>query len=91
MEFEWDPAKSLRCQIERGFGFSDIVSAFSDPDRMVVPDIRFDYGEDRYQLFGHVRGRLHVIAYTQRGSAIRIIPARKANRRDQRRYDKRPA
>ena len=90
MEFEWDPAKNTRCRMERGFAFSDILPAFVDPNRLVVRDVRFDYGENRYQLFGQVRGGLHVIVYTHRGSAIRIIPARKANHREQQRYDARP-
>ena len=84
MEFEWDPAKSDRCLRQRGFAFADLLPAFSDPGHRVAPDLRFDYGEERYQLYGHVEGRLYVIVFTQRGSAIRIIPARKASSREQR-------
>ena len=38
-----------------------------------------DYGEDRYRLLGTVDGRVYVVVYTVRGSAVRIISARKAN------------
>ena len=36
-------------------------------------DRRWDYGEDRYRLLGAVEGRVFVVIYTMRGSAIRII------------------
>ena len=83
MEFEWDPAKSDRCLRQRGFAFADVLSAFTDPGHLIEADIRFDYGEERYQLYGHVKGRLYVIVFTRRGSAYRIISARKANEREQ--------
>jgi uncharacterized DUF497 family protein len=49
-----------------------------------VPDLRFDDGEERYQLYGHVEGRHYVIVFTGRGSAFRIISAREANARERR-------
>jgi uncharacterized protein len=87
MEFEWDDSKSAQCVSERGFAFADVVPAFADPCRRVEPDERRDYGEDRYRLYGRIRGRLFVIAYTMRGRAVRIISARKANPREQETYD----
>ena len=53
--------------------------AFLDPHRIVMQDRRRDYGEDRYRLLGMIDGRAYVVVYTMRGSAIRIISARKAN------------
>ena len=84
--FEWDEPKSERCLRERGLGFEGILAAFRDPDRRVEPDLRQSYGEDRMRLYGRVEGRLFVIVYTRRGEAVRIISARKANRRERRRY-----
>ena len=55
------------------------MRAFPDPHRIVAQDRRRDYGEDRYRLLGAVDGRTYVVVYTARGSAIRIISARKAN------------
>jgi uncharacterized DUF497 family protein len=34
-----------------------------------------------------IRGRLHHVTYTLRGAARRIISARKANAREQRKYE----
>jgi uncharacterized DUF497 family protein len=36
---------------------------------------------------GKIDGRLFAVAYTPRGTVIRLISARKANEREQRKYD----
>lgn len=86
MEFEWDEAKSERCRRERGFSFADMLPAFSDPEHMVEPDRRYEYGEERFRLYGRIEGRLFVVVYTVRSEIIRIISARKANERERERY-----
>lgn len=86
MEFEWDEAKSERCRRERGFSFADVLPAFFDPARMIEPDRRYEYGEERFCVYGRVERRLFVIVYTARSKTIRIISARKANKREQKRY-----
>src|SRR5437016_7909130 len=83
---EWDDAKNDRCVRDRGFGFADILPAFLDPNRRVERDVRRDYGEERFRLYGRVAGRLFVIAYTRRETATRITSARKANSRERDRY-----
>lgn len=88
MEFKWDDAKSEDCFAHRGFDFGYAIRAFLDPDRLVDRDRRWDYGEDRYRLIGAIEGRVFVVIYTMRGSAIRIISARKANRGEVREYEK---
>lgn len=48
---------------------------------------RKEYGETRKIGFGFIRGRLMVPAFTERKpGAIRIISARKANRREETHY-----
>jgi len=64
LAFEWDAVKSNRCPRERGFSFADVQPAFADPARRVEADIRHDYGETRFRLFGRVDGRQFVIVYT---------------------------
>jgi len=87
MEFEWDENKSERCFIERGFDFAYAIRAFFDPDRIVQKDNRYDYGETRYQLTGKIEGRVFVVIYTLRNNAMRIISARKANKREVKSYE----
>lgn len=87
MEFERDNAKSDACLAERSFDFAYAVRVFLDDDRIVARDRRWDYGEDRYRLLGAIEGRVFVVIYTVRGSAIRIISARKANGREAMEYE----
>lgn len=82
MEFEWDEGKSNDCFTHRGFDFEYAIHAFLDPNRIVGRDRRWDYGEDRYRLLGMIEGRVFVVIYTIRGAVIRIISARKANRKE---------
>lgn len=87
MNFEWDESKSDACFRERGFDFAYAAFAFADPYRVIRQDVRYSYGEDRYQLVGRIEGRLFVIVYTHRVGVIRIISARKANAREVRQYE----
>jgi uncharacterized DUF497 family protein len=87
MNFEWDEAKSEACFVQRGFDFAYAARVFFDPDRIVQADTRHSYGEERYQLTGMIDRRLFVVAYTPRHDALRIISARKANRREVKHYE----
>ena len=87
MPFEWDEKKNERNIRERGIDFADIVEMFEQP-MLVAQDDRTDYGENRSIGMGYVRGRLMVVVFTQREpDLIRIISARKANRREQEKFE----
>ena len=88
MQFEWDDAKSDACLAHRGFDFAYVIRAFLDDDRIVGRDRRWNYGEDRYRLLGVIEGRVFVVIYTTRGSASRIISARKANGKEVQEYER---
>lgn len=87
MLVEWDEAKSQACFRDRGFDFEYAAHVFLDPEYLVRQDSRHEYGEARYQVVGKVEGRLFVVVYTPRSHSIRVIPARKANKREQRAYE----
>ena len=89
MQFEWDDAKSEQCFERRGFDFSYVLGTFLDPHRLIRRDVRWEYGEVRYQLLGMIEHRIFFVAYTLRGETIRIISARKANQREVRLYENR--
>ena len=58
-------------------------------NRLIFPDARKDYGEDRFVCVGIISDRLMVAVYTQRQEeVIRIISIRKANSREKERYEK---
>jgi uncharacterized DUF497 family protein len=87
MEFGWHAAKREKTLAERGVDFEDVVVGFSDPRRIITRDARRDYGEARYNMLAQCEGRVFHITYTLRGELTWIISARKANRREQRRYE----
>jgi len=89
MRFEWDESKSEACFLERGFDFAFAAHAFLDPNRLIQEDTRHSYGEVRYQLMGSIDGRLFVVIYTLRHDVMRIISARKANQREEKKYEDR--
>lgn len=86
MEFEWDEGKSLASAAARGFDFAYAIGVFRDPDRLVEADARFDYGEKRFIVLGKIEGRVYVVVCTPRGGRMRVISARKANRKEVARY-----
>ena len=57
-------------------------------DAQTVLDIVTVNNPDMQRMItmGHIDNRLHVIVYTEREDVIRIISARKANKREQERY-----
>lgn len=83
LTFEWDPRKAEENSRKHGVGFEESRRAFGDPTGITIADTRFEYGEDRFVRFGKVHGRLHIIVYAEREGAIRLISARKANKREQ--------
>jgi len=59
LEFEWGEAKSEVCFNKHGFDFADVVTKVSfEPNRVIEPDVRRDFGEERYRRRGYVDGRL---------------------------------
>jgi uncharacterized DUF497 family protein len=53
---------------------------------IIRKDERFDYGETRYIAFGDIDDALHCLVFTFRGSKVRAISLRKANKREISRY-----
>lgn len=87
MVLEFDEAKSARNVRERGMGFDRFADM--DPRSVVaVADERHEYGEQRVRLFGQIDGRLHAAVVTTRGEHVRVISLRRANRREERWYEK---
>ena len=86
MEFEFDVAKNRANLTEHGIDLQDAALVFVDEHRLDIVDDRKNYGEPRRIVVGEVVGRVWVVVYTVRGGVHRLISARKANEREQRRY-----
>ena len=87
MEFEWDRKKAESNLQKHGVHFKSATAVFADENRLTVTDDRKDYREERYTTLGLIEDRLYVVIYTTASETIRIISARKANKREQKRYD----
>lgn len=88
MQFQWDQEKNRENIRKHALDFTDASEIFEGP-LIARPDTREDYGEERWQGIGNIRGRVVVVVFTTVGvEAIRIISLRKANRHERAQYEK---
>ena len=83
--FEWGDAKAARNLREHKVSFEVAREAFDTASFVDQPDD--DPDEDRWNRIAEVRGRLITVTYTERGTRLRIISARKATAQERRVYD----
>ena len=89
MIYKWDEAKNSSNFAKHGLDSADAERVLTGPCVTFV-DSRFDCGEVRLFTLGLLAGRVVVIAHAPRGEdTTRIISMRKANRREQKIYQKR--
>jgi uncharacterized protein len=87
VKIEFDPAKSARNAKERSLPF-ELTAELDWSAARVRPDDRREYGEERFVALVPKTRRLYVVCYAIRGDARRIISFRKANKREERAYEK---
>lgn len=85
MRIEFDRTKRDKTLLERGLDFLDAALVFAGT-YYTAPDLRIDYGEDRFISIGILSGRTVVIVWTERRASRRIISMRCANEREISRY-----
>lgn len=86
VQFEWDETKRKANIAKHSIDFIDASEMFGSLI-LIGTDSRKDYGETRKIGFGFIRGRLTAVAFTERKpNSIRIISARKANKREETYY-----
>ena len=86
MSIEFDPAKSERNVRERGLPF-DLAEAFDFETALIWQDCRKPYPETRWIALGLIADRLHALVFSETPTGIRVISLRKANSREQARYE----
>jgi uncharacterized protein len=90
--FEWDPRNARANERKHGVSFAEAESAFTDDRGLLIHDPEHSEDEDRFVLLGFSSSlRMLVVCHCYRDDhdAIRIISARKAERREQRQYNER--
>ncbi len=85
MKYEWNGRKRSANLVKHGVDFHD-ADAFEWGTALVMDDDREDCDENRWVAVGFIGVRLHVMAFTRRGEAVRIFSLRKANNREVKRY-----
>jgi len=90
--FEWDEIKAALNYRKHGIRFEEAVFVFGDPFALSEHD-RIERGEHRWQTIGMVEGLLlvlvaHTVHIEETGDEIvRIISARRADRKERKRYE----
>ena len=88
MQFEWDPLKSATNVRRRRISFDEAATVLEDALSTTYPDQAHSEDEMRFLTIGaSQRGRVLVVAHTERNDTIRIISARRATRREREFYE----
>ena len=85
MEFEWDVAKRAINLAKHGLDFAD-VEKLDWANAVTIADLRFDYGEERFQAFSWFEDRLLQVTFTVREGVYRLVSFRRASRKERRRH-----
>lgn len=86
-QIDWDDAKAARNLEKHGVAFDEAQTVFCDPGALTIYDEEHSVTEDRFLPLGmSIAGTLLVLAYADDGESIRLISARRATRREAKRY-----
>ena len=85
-QFEWDEEKN-RINIEKHSISFDLARLIFRNSHLCKVDNRHDYGETRWQAIGSVSDIILHVTYTERGTRIRLISARKASKKERSAFD----
>lgn len=89
IRFVWDSQKSKTNLKKHGVGFEEARTVFYDPHAIQYDDPDHSGDEDRFILLG-LSARLNVLVvchcYREKESVIRIISARKADKKEREGY-----
>ena len=91
MQFEWDESKNQANQAKHGLDFQTAALVFRDPRILSGLDRRYADVEERWYSIGRIGTTVIYVAHTtwedeDGEEIIRIISARKATPREERRY-----
>ncbi len=89
LTFEWDPTKATSNLRKHDIAFEEAATVFEDWLSITVLDPDHSKAEERYITVGmSKRGRLLLVAHTERQTRVRIISARQLTSRERRAYER---
>ena len=90
-KYEWDEQKNKINIAKHGVSFEEAVTVFSDPKSILFMDWNHSFEEDRFIIIG-LSDLAHVLivchCYRENDNIIRIISARKAEKDEEKIYEK---
>jgi uncharacterized protein len=88
MDFEWDELKAATNLEKHDVSFIEAKTVFANDLAVVLDDEAHSVDERREIIIGHSQyNRLLLISFTEHSTAIRIISARLATRREREKYE----
>lgn len=86
--FEWDKGNIDKSYHKHGITPNEAEEVFLDEDVLLLEDFKHSGQEERFEAIGKIlKGDILFLAFTVRGVKLRIISARKANKKERRRYE----
>src|SRR3990172_5124060 len=86
-DFEWDAEKAEKNVSKHNVDFNEASSVFEDPMFITFLDEEHSFDEERYITIGlSNKGRLLLVAHSERNDRIRIISARIATKNEEKFY-----
>jgi hypothetical protein len=89
IRFEWDARKAAENLRKHGVAFPEAETVFEDEGALLLPDPDHSHDEDRFVLLGvSAARRVLVVVHCERsrGTVIRLISARMADRDERAQY-----
>lgn len=87
--FEWDFNKAKANIEKHHVSFEDAATVFGDKNALTIDDVFHSQNEKREVTIGKsANNHILVVVHTIRGKNLRIISARKANKKERIQYEK---
>lgn len=87
--FEWDKWNIDKSYQKHGITPNESEEAFLDEKAIILKDIEHSDKEKRYSIIGKtISNKLLFVVFTLRKNKIRVISARKANKKERNNYGK---
>ena len=89
MHFEWDKNKNETNKKKHNVSFDEAKTVFLDYNALYMPDPEHSESEERFIILGmSTKANLLIVChcYRKADTTIRIISARKADKREQQKY-----
>lgn len=89
--FQWDKGNIDKSYQKHGITPNEAEEVFLDENILLLEDVEHSKQEERFEAIGKiVRDEILFLAFTIRKDKIRIISARKANKKERRQYEQKP-